>query len=262
MSNGQNWRSYLAILHNPCFVGHYLLDGKSGSFGTSGRVYFDGLIKDTDTSRPPTREWYRLHLIAVTREEIQMKEHLWPTDVIAWGLNIWESDLIHVQRSLMQKFACTISQNGSEGRTGGGQSIIDLSAWSLVEAAHKCMPSRFPLPLEPLYEWQMAAVSMIILRCYNNTFRALDCGYYNKVDGRSTERGDKNWEELLDCAAKNDREYGFDAAKVSHKRKTEAHGDEGPSKRSKTGEDTPSTNKRRAEDGSIDGPKAKQRVFE
>jgi hypothetical protein len=53
MSNGKNWQSYLAILENPFFVRDYLSDGK---YGTSGRVYFEGLMEDTDTSSPPTRE--------------------------------------------------------------------------------------------------------------------------------------------------------------------------------------------------------------
>jgi hypothetical protein len=102
MSNGQNWRSYLAPPEDPFYVEDYLRNGK---YGTSGRVYFEGLMEDTYTFSPPTRDWYKLHLIAVTREKVQSTGDLWPTTVTAWGLNIWESDLIQMQRRLMQKFA-------------------------------------------------------------------------------------------------------------------------------------------------------------
>jgi hypothetical protein len=216
MSNGKNWRSYLAIVQS------YLSGGKHG---TSGRVYFEGLMDDTDISRPPTREWYKLHLIAVTRKKLQIVEDLWSsTTVIAWGLNIWESDLIHMQRSLMQKFACIrceIPQNGEPGRTGEGQPMIDLSAYSLVGAAYKCMRSRFPLSPDSLgidYEWRMAAIYRIAMKCWRNSFLGLDCGYYDKTNGRSTEIGDASWQDLLAEAAKNDRKYGLDATTVSQKR--------------------------------------------
>jgi len=241
MSNGQNWRSYLAILEDPVYVEHYLSDGK---YGTSGRVDFKGLMKDTDTSRPPTREWYKLHLIAVTPEKIQTAENLWPTTVIAWGLDIWESDLIHMQRSLMQKFACIrceISQNGEPGRTGEDQPITDLSAYSLVEDAYKSMRSRFPLSphsLEVHYGWRIAAMYRIVTGCWNNSFLALGCGYYNKTDGRSTETGDANWEYLLACAVENDRRHGLNTGIVPHKRVMEDdQGDPSP-KRSRTMQDT------------------------
>jgi hypothetical protein len=236
MSNGKNWRSYLAILEDPFYVGGYLSDGKHG---TSGRVYFEGLMNDTDTFSPPTREWYKLHLIAVTRKKVQRTEDLWPTTVIAWGLNIWESDLIQMQRSLMQKFAyirCKTSQDGEPGLTGEEQPVIDLSAYSLVEDAYVRMRFRFPLSPDRLrmdYEWHMAAISQIIMGCWKNSLLALECGYYNKTDGRSTEIGDATWQQLLAKAAKNDHRHGLDAATVSHKRMMEDNEGERSPKRHK-----------------------------
>jgi hypothetical protein len=225
MSNGKNWRSYLAIFDNPFYVEDYLSNSRygHGASNTSGRVYFEGLKEDTNTSRPPSREWYKLHLIAVTHEKFHTAEDLWPTLYTAWGLNIWESDLIQMQQSLMQKFAyirCEISQNGGPGRTGEERPAIDLSAYSLVEAAYKCMRSRFPLSpdsLEINCEWHMAAIYRIVMSCWNNSFLALDCGYYSKTDGRSTKSGDETWQDLLACAADSDRKHGLDAAIMSRK---------------------------------------------
>jgi len=217
MSNGKNWPSYLATFDDPSYVEHYLSNGK---YGTSGRVYFEGLMKDTDTSRPPTREWYKLHLIAVTRDEIQTAGNVWTPEVIAWGLNIWESDLIHLQRSLMQKFACLRCE----------RSITDFDSYSLVEAAYKCMRGRFSLSPNPLevdyewsplkidHEWRITAMYRIAMDCWKNALCALDCGYYNKTDGRLTEIGDTFWQGLSAHAAKNDRSHELNAATVSHKR--------------------------------------------
>jgi hypothetical protein len=137
-----------------------------------------------------------------------------------------------MQRSLTQKFAyirCEVSQNGEPGLTGEGQPIIDLSAYSLIEAAYVRMRFRFPLFPDRLrmdYEWHMAAISRIIMGCWRVSFQALDCGHYNKTDGRLTEIGDATWQELLAYAAKNDHRHGLEAATVSHKRAMEDDGGE------------------------------------
>jgi hypothetical protein len=85
------------------------------------------------------------------------------------------------------------------------------------------MRYRFPLSPDPLgmdYEWRMAAIYRIVMGCWKNSFLALelDCGYYNRTDGRSTEIGDAMWQGLLASAAENDHTHGLDAATVSHKR--------------------------------------------
>lgn len=206
-------------------------------------------MEDTDMSCLPTHKWYKLHLIAVTKERIQRVQDMWPTDVSAWGLNIWESDLIQMERRLMQKFACIryrTSQGEGPIRAGEEQSAVYFSAYSLIEDAYECMRPRFQLSSDILGvdpEWRMTAMYRIVMNCWRNALLALNCGYYDKTDGRSTEKGDANWQELLAHAAKNDRRYGLDTETVSHKRAMQDHNNEGPFKRTKTTPDIASTNK-------------------
>lgn len=188
-------------------------------------------------SSPPTHKWYKLHLIAITKRVVQWEPDMWPTDVSAWGLNIWESDLIQMERGLMQMFACI--------RAGEEQSAVYFSSYKLVEGAYECMRPRFQLSSDFLGvdpEWRMKAMHRIVTNCWRNALLALNCGYYDKKDGRSTEKGDVNWQELLDHAAKNDRRYGLDTETVSHKRAMQDDNNERSFKRTKTTPDIASTN--------------------
>jgi hypothetical protein len=229
MPQDYDWRSY--VVNSPDSVELFLRNGTH----PGGRIWFEGLMHKTDMRVPPTCLLYKIHL-SVTCTEVQTIEHLWPPDVVAWGLNIWESDLLELYRSIMDKLA---SHDGSGTRT-----LI----YSLMESALSCMPSRFAdFPGED-FEWRIRALSQMAAACWKAFNNAKDLEFYDKTTGVLTELGIENWRDLLAKANHNDGTYRSPAVAARHKRKVESESeldqDGRLSKRNKKMQDTTSMKKR------------------
>jgi hypothetical protein len=190
----------------------------------------------TDMRVPPTCLWYKLHQISITCTEVQIIEHLWPTDVVAWGLNIWELDLLELYRSIMDKLA-------SHERSG-----TRILIYSLIESALSCVPSRFADSPGEDFEWRLRAFSQMAIACCRAYNKAKARDFYDKMTGVSTELGIENWRDMLAQAARNDRAHGFHAVTARHKRKVDGESeldqDGHFSKRNKMMQDTTSVSKR------------------
>jgi hypothetical protein len=230
MPQDYDWRKY--VVNNPDSVELFLRNGTH----PDGRIWFEGLMHRTDMRVPPTCLWYKLHLISVTCTEVQTIEHLWPPDVVAWGLNIWECDLLKLYRRIMDKLA---SHEGSGTCT---------SIYYLMESALSCMPSRFAdFPGEE-FEWRLRALSQMTIACWRAYNNAKARDFYDKMTGVWTELGIENWRDMLAQADHNDRAHGFPTVIGQHKRKVEGESqldrDGHSSKRNKKMQDTTSMNKR------------------
>jgi hypothetical protein len=234
MSQGSNWRSYVVNCEDS--VELFLRNG----IRLGGSISFEGLIQDTDMTLPPKRLWYKLHQISVTSSEIQTIEELWPTSVIAWGLNIWELDLLGVYRSIMQKLAFRLREISPRDRVGNyreEQSDVCALIYSLESSVLSGLPSRFAdFPGEDL-EWRLRALSQMAISCWKAFLSAEDRYYYDITTGVLTEPGIANWRRLATKANSNDKTHGYSHNLPQHKRKveggSESDQDGDPSTRSK-----------------------------
>lgn len=252
MSQGLGWPSYALTDHDA--IDLFL----TRSIRLGGKVSFEGLMRDTDMKSPPIYIWYKLHEISKTRSEVQAVEDLWSTMVIAWGLNIWESDLLKLCRTVIQELALrrrgwsnTWEEPLDVERTGTCTTI-----YSLIEDGLSNMPPRFADFPGEHFEWRLRALSQMTISCWRAFLRAKDRGFYDKTTGSLTESGIKNWSKLSDQAEYNDRAHGAPTCPARNKRKvdgdSELDQDGRYPKRNKTMHTTDSTNKRQMDLGDED----------
>lgn len=259
MSQGKNWRSY--VVHSAVLVQLYL---DKGLCNPRGRVSIDGLMRDTDMSLPPSRLWYKLHHISVTASNVQIVDHIWHTETIAWGFNIWEYDLLVLYRSVMQELAARQSENSQDDAQGSlrqDETANTATVYSSIESALRKASPRFAKDVNFFggdVEWRLKAVFQMSISCWRAYTQAQSRGFYDKTTGASTASGDNNWKTLLAQARSNDIAHGFVANIAGHKRNLEqdsrTDGGSPSSKRKKMMTDMPfrTTRKRTLEDDAED----------
>jgi hypothetical protein len=236
MSQGRDWPSY--VIGDADGVELFLKRNDLRDLG--GRVSFKGLLHDTDLALPPTWFWYKLHQISVPSSDIMITELLWPTNLIAWGLNIWELDLLGLYRSIMQKLAFRVRESTPREialHSRKEPSDICTFIFSLQISALSGIPSRFADFPDEDPEWRLRALSQMAIYCWRVFIRAEDRGFYDKTTGVLTGPGIANWQRLETKAAFNDKHYGYSDSLPQHKRKveggSESDQDGDPSTRSK-----------------------------
>jgi hypothetical protein len=98
-TNGLRWRNYVRDRDRE-IVGQYL---ENDGLECSAELSFQDLIEDTDTTEAPTLRWYKLHLLTQNGRKVEKIKDLWPPYLIAWGLNIWERDLIKLLQNVCEQ---------------------------------------------------------------------------------------------------------------------------------------------------------------
>jgi hypothetical protein len=203
-TNGINWVSYVEEDDVP-FVKEYLeIDGlDSGAI-----VKFEGLMEDTDMSKPFISNWYKLHLLTSNDRSIRREHDRWPMDVVAWGLNIWHRDLLGLLRDLCERyipFRCGISQNHDQ-----------IPTFRSIEEAYDKLPARFPgISTKRInYQWYMSAIHQITVISWKQSFWYVHDALYNDRDGSINMRGHMYWTQAQFHASSDDKNHGFPRAAV------------------------------------------------
>jgi hypothetical protein len=203
-TNGLAWKRYV---NNISAVQEYLNHPCRDS---TAIVYFEGLMEDTNMSKPPTPEWYKLHLLTENDKTVEKVEKLWTFDVIAWGLNIWERDLVGLVRDLVEQ--------NIPLRCDGWQKHDPPPAYINPEEAYDKMSARFPgLSTRKInYQWYMGAMHRLVVGCWKRSFWDVQEGRYNSWDGTINDKnGIMCWIELNVRAASNDSRQGYHSRAVA-----------------------------------------------
>ena len=117
MSQGFNWPSYISTCSDAVELS--LLR----CIRFDGRMSFNDLLRATDMKLAPRYVWYKLHDDLVMRSKVHNLDDLWSTKIIAWGLNIWEADLLYLYRSVVQELA--LRRRGTLSRVRPGELPVE-----------------------------------------------------------------------------------------------------------------------------------------
>jgi hypothetical protein len=199
-TNGLAWSRYV---NNTSAIQEYLNHPCRDS---TAIVYFKKLMEDTNMSKPPTPEWYKLHLLTENDKTIEKVEDLWTFDVIAWGLNIWEQDLVGLIQVLVEQNVPL--------RCNGWQKLDPPPAYINLEEAYDKLSARFAgLSTRKVnYQWYMVAMHRIVVGCWKRSFWDVQECRYNEWNGTINEfNGRMFWNDLRVRAAMDDNRQGYDS---------------------------------------------------
>jgi hypothetical protein len=214
-TNGLAWKRYV---NNISAVQEYLNHPCGDS---TAIVPFKELMKDTGMSKPPTPEWYKLHLLTENDKTIENVEKLWASKVIAWGLNIWEQDLVGLIQVLVEQNVPL--------RCDGWQKLKPPAAYINLEEAYDKLPARFAgLSTRKInYQWYMVAIHRIVVGCWKRSFWDVQECRYNKWNGTINDfNGRMFWNDLRVRAAMDDNRQGYDSRAAASTRPSSEDDDE------------------------------------
>lgn len=204
MSNGREWKSYPWKKGEQQHVERYLIE----SFHhTKIRITLASLLRDTDLLRPPTPEWYKLHLIVADEEK-------WNAGLLSWGLNITAKDFVVMQRNITAVEAVKHSSRylGLSKETPGKHD----SVYERIEGEYRVAAPRFPDAICPEDLWYKRAMMEISTRCEMAAKQMLLIGHYEQETGQITEKGHELWEQRLTRAV----ETNFPTSNMTSKTRT------------------------------------------
>jgi hypothetical protein len=195
-SNALRWADYVA---NRTAVQEFL---DHDDCEKSAVVKYKKLIADTDLTKPPTSDWYGLHLLTKNDKSVKREEDAWPMDLTAWGLNIWQMDLVRLLRELCEQ--------GTLSRCKGSQNHNRPLLYSSAEKAYCAMPARFPNIHPDMIDrrWYIMAMQRIVLGCWQQSFIDLCDERYDRCTGLVNSSGEVHWIQIKEQWELKDRQHG------------------------------------------------------
>jgi hypothetical protein len=189
MSNGQDWRSYIhrdeeidkfeAYLKNPVPVSAYLeLVGLQISRRT--------LLDDINWERPPTAEWYALHMCVQDKRK-------WPPELLAWGLNRKLLDMYKLQYDIISRIL-EVRHEAIRKRKDADMAMLPLDDIDgIFRRAYENMAPRFASTTVPA-SWYLKAEYTFTSICKRSAIRMLHHAFYDQDSKQWTQAGRDNWD--------------------------------------------------------------------
>lgn len=150
-------------------------------WATDLKVSLRSLLDDAETQESPTSEWYALHYIVEGDDK-------WNQDLIAWGLNIAQSDLSRIRREVVHLFTTQTNMASYEldlsmpdvATTGSrGIAYVFDEAIEKVEALYSTMRSKAAAVRVPRF-WRESALHALALSCSVTARRKHELSYRPK----------------------------------------------------------------------------------
>lgn len=150
-------------------------------WATDFKISLRSLLDDAEAQKSPTREWYALHYIVEGDDK-------WNHDLMAWGLNIAESDLAMIRREVAHLFtaqtimaSCELDLSMPDVAAIGSRGIAYVfgEAIEKVEALYSTMQPKAAAVRVPRF-WRESALHAFALSCSEAARRKDELSYRPK----------------------------------------------------------------------------------
>jgi len=181
MSNNGAWRKCTTTGDDNRRIEAYLC---RKLWATDLKVSLHSILEDAETEESPTSEWYALHYIVES-------DGKWNPDLIAWGLNISQSDLSMIRRKVAHLFTnrtimapCELDLSMINAAAAGSHEIAYVfdEAIEKVEALYSTMRPKAAAVRVPRF-WRESAMHAFVLSCSVNAQRKHELSYRPKHTG-------------------------------------------------------------------------------
>lgn len=199
MSNGKKWRQFIknaeqikaleTFLENPISAGNYLGLAKL-------KIPLETLASDTDFDKPPTAEWYALHLGVRDKRK-------WSQRLISWGLNRFGLDLYKIQNEITSYAMEARRQAKDESRSFRFAEVALEDMIEIFRRGYESTGENFVGATVPAH-WYLVAEEVFMECCKSSAAEMLERGFYDKDTSQLTKSGEQNWDDLYKARISTD----------------------------------------------------------